>query len=307
MKGDAPWALGVMWTLTFITLVFVILRVYTRVVIVKTSGVDDFVYNFAFILLLLYTVFIHLSANYGFGQNMFEIEDVEDAVRAVLLEVIGQTFAIIGMAVAKCSLGLFLLRLVSVNMIWHRMAIWATMAGLMLTSISVVFVYWLQCTPPAYLWDHRIRGGFCHINSVPAAFTLSIFCIIVDFFFAIFPWVLLWNLNMNTREKVIIAGSMSLGVFAGACGIKRTMELPNLTEQNYLKDTVRAIVWSAAEIVVTMVCIGIPVCRPLYKRVFQRLTSNGGGESQLPRCSARLYRSSYQSMAVHRPDGRQLE
>lgn len=114
-----------------------------------------------------------MSANYGFGQNMFEIEDVEDAVRAVLLEVIGQTFAIIGMAVAKCSLGLFLLRLVSVNMIWHRMAIWATMAGLMLTSISVVFVYWLQCTPPAYLWDHRIRGGFCHINSVPAAFTLS--------------------------------------------------------------------------------------------------------------------------------------
>lgn len=49
MEGDAPWALGVMWTLTFIALVFVILRVYTRVVIVKASGVDDFVYNFAFV------------------------------------------------------------------------------------------------------------------------------------------------------------------------------------------------------------------------------------------------------------------
>jgi len=118
-----------------------------------------------------------LSANYGFGQNTFEIKDVEDVVRAVLLEVIGQTFAIIGMAVAKWSLGLFLLRLLNPNMIWHRMAIWAAMAGLMLTSISVVFIYWLQCTPPAYLWDRRIRGGFCQINSVPAAFTLSSMCV----------------------------------------------------------------------------------------------------------------------------------
>lgn len=108
---------------------------------------------------------------------MFEIKDVENAVRAVLLEVIGQTFAIIGMAAAKWSLGLFLLRLVNVNMIWHRIAIWAVMIGLMLTSISVVFIYWLQCTPPAYLWDRQIRGGFCHINSVPAAFTLSSTCV----------------------------------------------------------------------------------------------------------------------------------
>lgn len=282
MEGEAPWALGVMWTLTSITLIFAILRLYTRVVIVKTFRVDDFVYNIAFFLLLLYTVFIQLSANYGFGQNMFEIKDVENAVRAVLLEVIGQTFAIIGMAAAKWSLGLFLLRLVNVNMIWHRIAIWAVMIGLMLTSISVVFIYWLQCTPPAYLWDRQIRGGFCHINSVPAAFTLSIFCIFVDFFFAIFPWILLWNLSMDKREKFLILGSMSLGVFAGACGIKRTMELPNLTKQNYLKETVSAIVWSAAEIAVTLICIGIPVCRPLYKRICQKLTSNDAGSSTNP-------------------------
>jgi len=49
MEGDAPWALGVMWTLTFIVFVFVILRLYTRVLIVKIFGVDDLVYNIAFV------------------------------------------------------------------------------------------------------------------------------------------------------------------------------------------------------------------------------------------------------------------
>lgn len=272
MGGDAPQALAVMWAMTFLTFVFVILRMYTRVVKVKSFGIDDIVYNISFLFLLLFTVFTHLSANYGFGQNTFEIE-VDDAVRAILLELIGQTFAIIGMAVAKWSLGLFLLRIVDVSMVWHKMAIWTAMVGLMMTSISVVFVYWLQCNPPSYLWDHQIPGGFCHINALPVSFTLSILCVVVDFSFAIFPWILLWNHSMNKREKIVIAGSMSLGVLAGACGIKRTIELPNLASQNYLKDTVGPIVWSVCEIAVTMICIGIPVCRPLYKRFFQKLTS----------------------------------
>jgi len=33
------------------------------------------------------------------------------------------------------------------------------------------------------------------------------------------------------------------------------------------------IVWTAAEITVTMVCIGIPVCRPLYKKYFRKWTT----------------------------------
>lgn len=40
------------------------------------------------------------------------------------------------------------------------------------------------------------------------------------------------------------------------------------------EDTVGLIVWSAAEISVTMVCIGIPVCRPLYKNFLNKLTSS---------------------------------
>jgi hypothetical protein len=36
-------------------------------------------------------------------------------------------------------------------------------------------------------------------------------------------------------------------------------------------DTVGLIVWSAAEIAVTMICIGIPVCRPLYKCWLEKL------------------------------------
>jgi hypothetical protein len=95
---------------------------------------------------------------------------MEDLVNTILFEAIGQTFAVVGMAVAKWSLGLFLLRLVT--QAWHKVAIWITMASLMAASISVCFVFWLQCTPAAYLYDRRIPGGYCHINTTPVSFTL---------------------------------------------------------------------------------------------------------------------------------------
>ncbi|KAK8018824.1 hypothetical protein PG991_008014 [Apiospora marii] len=275
MGGDGPWAITVMWALTAAVFVSVILRTYTRLVVVKSFGIDDQVYILAFVLLFCYTAFTNVSAKFGFGQNVYDL-DPDDAVSAVLFEAIGQTFAVVGMAIAKWSLGIFLLRIVVE--LWHTWAIWTAMAALMAASISTCFVFWLQCTPPAYLWDRRIVGGYCHVDSTPVSTTLCIICVIVDFFFALFPWLFIWKLQMNRREKIVILVSMSLGVIAGACGIKRTLEVPELSSQNYLKDTVGLIVWSAAEIAVTMICIGIPVCRPLYKRLLNQLTSSDGSK-----------------------------
>lgn len=191
--GEGPTAVIAMWVLTAVTFVFVALRTYTRIYVVQSSGIDDHVYNLAFVsapprpspdlaadfltwclviqlFLLCYVIFITVAASFGFGRSTADITDPDDAVNAVLFEAIGQTFAVIGMAVAKSSLGLFLLRLV--HELWHKIVIWVAMFALMGASISTCFVFWLQCTPPAYLWDRRIPDGYCHINSTPVSMLL---------------------------------------------------------------------------------------------------------------------------------------
>jgi hypothetical protein len=47
--SDALSAVTAMWVLTVLTLVFVILRTYTRAHVVKAYGIDDHVYNLAFV------------------------------------------------------------------------------------------------------------------------------------------------------------------------------------------------------------------------------------------------------------------
>ncbi|KAK3400375.1 hypothetical protein B0T20DRAFT_435484 [Sordaria brevicollis] len=276
MGGDGPWAIAVMWIMAALTGLCVGLRLYVRSIIVANTGYDDHVYVIAFILLLGYTICCTIAAHYGFGQDMWDIPPA-DIPGAIMWEAIGQCFAVIGMALAKWSLGLFLLRLV--NQTWHKISIWLVMGALMGASVSVCFVFMLQCSPPAYLWDRTIPGGHCDLDATPVSLTLTTLCIIADFFFALMPWIFLWKLNMNQREKMVIAISMSLGVIAGACGIKRTLEVPNLSTDNYSRDTVGLIVWSSAEIAITMICIGIPVCRPLYRSFLDRVISRTGGSS----------------------------
>lgn len=41
---------------------------------------------------------------------------------------------------------------------------------------------------------------------------IAVLCVLVDFFFALFPWLFIWSLRMNKREKIVILLSLSLGV-----------------------------------------------------------------------------------------------
>lgn len=135
MDGKAPGAMAAMWTFVGLVFIFLALRVYTRIVCVASYGLDDHVYSLAFIFLLIFTIFTQLSAEIGFGQTIEQLGgDMDIITQASLYECIGQGFAIFGMAIAKASMGFFLLRLVSLR--WHKIAIWTAMVLCMVASIG---------------------------------------------------------------------------------------------------------------------------------------------------------------------------
>lgn len=101
---------------------------------------------------------------------MEEIGDQNKVVKATLYECIGQGFAIVGMAIAKASLGAFLLRLVVIP--WHRWVIWFMLAFVVLASIAQVLVFWLSCVPLEFVYDRFIPGGHCPIDTRPTSYIL---------------------------------------------------------------------------------------------------------------------------------------
>lgn len=68
------------------------------------------------------------------------------------------------MAVAKISLGVFLIRIVVEA--WHKICIWAAIVSLVVVSILTAIMLWVQCTPTEFIWDKSLSGS-CDINVTP--------------------------------------------------------------------------------------------------------------------------------------------
>lgn len=121
------------------------------------------------VFLCIYTIFVTLAAVNGFGRHITELP-VESSVKAVYYEMIGQTFAVLGMAFAKVSLSLFLLRIVVVP--WHKAVLWFAIVSIMIISISVDVVFWVQCLPSESIYDKRVEGK-CTVSVQEVSLTLG--------------------------------------------------------------------------------------------------------------------------------------
>lgn len=143
-------------------------------------------------------------------------------------------------AIAKWSLGLFLLRIIVKK--YQRIAIWFMMISLLFISLGTSVLFWTQSLPPSSIFDKRIRGrrifpmdpflkffgseyiGIPHLilpmTSKPGEEMLTArhwppgrtaWGVTSDLLFCILPWVAFKSLNMGKRKKYTVAGSLSLG------------------------------------------------------------------------------------------------
>ncbi|KAK0638975.1 hypothetical protein B0T16DRAFT_337447 [Cercophora newfieldiana] len=262
-----------MWAMTGLSLALVALRLYTRVRIVKFVGVEDHLFLWTGIFLLIFTASIQVSVHYGLGRSFWTLS-LDDSSNAILWTYIANTFAITGNAMAKLSMGFFLLRVVQLK--GQKIALWLLIVVTAGTSFALVVMLWNQTTPVKASWDPLRTPGKWNIQIQPMSVGLGGWSSACDFFFAIFPWMFIWSLRMPRREKIMLASGMSLGVIAGACGVIRTVVLSRLQINDYTLNFATYFVWAGAEIAVSMVCLGVPTLRPLYLR--QRGMTNGYSE-----------------------------
>lgn len=258
---------GVMWLQVVISSVFIALRIYTRYCIIRSLGWDDYmmVINLATFIAFIATTSVGVS--YGVGKKTEDIVRLGlDNSKAIYWEAVGQGICIMGIAVSKAAIALFLLRIVVRK--WHIALLWSVMVSTAVFSSITTTLLFLQCKPVSFLWNPTIPGGYCPVNFTDVGLSMGAWSAAMDFVLAILPWPVVMGLNMKRKEKITIACGLSLGVFAGCCSVVRTVELRTLaSKENYVHDTAPMLLWSSSEICLTIICACIPVLRPLYVRI----------------------------------------
>jgi len=106
-------------------------------------------------MLAVYSVCIMLSTRYGTGRHKGAVP-FEDSVKASKLIVIGDVFVIVGIAVAKTSFCVTLLRLAVRK--WYRGVIWFIIVSTNLISWACAILDLASCTNIEKKWNPLAEG-----------------------------------------------------------------------------------------------------------------------------------------------------
>ncbi|RYC65169.1 hypothetical protein CHU98_g1039 [Xylaria longipes] len=255
----APTIEAVTWLLAPVAIIVVSLRFYTRAAIVRRIAWDDWVMLLALILMLIDSIFVQLSIHYGLGRHQDTLTE-EDAIQAIKWDYLAQPPAIIGPAFGRISFAMLLLTLVTVQKP-RRILLYALIVSQFVFNNLVYILILTQCKPIEYLWDRRVEGVCWDLVYQR---NIGFFQGATDLALAVFPAVIVWQLQMKLSQKLSLAVLMGLGVFAMVGSILKTVYLPSVgSRDDYTYHTASLIIWWTVEGYLVIIAASIATLRPL--------------------------------------------
>ncbi|CAG9957028.1 unnamed protein product [Clonostachys rosea f. rosea IK726] len=277
--GRGGTVLAVIWGENFLTLILIGLRFYTRHFIRGKVGWDDYWLIVTWLLMVIFGALTSVGVGHGMGQHPADLT-TEQFADGVFYITCAQVIASLAIGMCKVVVATFLLRIVTAT--WQRWFLWFCIGSMMLLSFILSSVVFAQCSPVESIWNPLLADKkVCHINLTILAFVDCSYAAFLDFVLAGFPWIALRNLNMKRKERITICISLSLGVFAGICGVIRTSGLGALNQTNdYLYAMPDNYMWTFTEVSTTIICVTIGSFRPLWNKLRGHDSSSGGGYQQ---------------------------
>ncbi|KAJ6151582.1 hypothetical protein N7470_007179 [Penicillium chermesinum] len=269
-QTEGPLILGVSWLLIAVPGVTLALRIFCKTVLSRGLGWDDLVIVFAWLLHVTYTGMITHGVKIGvIGKHVYAIEDASKIPEGLKMVYISFVIIIFGCVFAKTSFAITLLRIVTRP--WMKISLWFIIISMNILMWTTGVSYLAQCSPAAALWRTELLAtAKCW---PPIAFevlgmTAGAYSGFMDFVLSLFPWVILWNLQMNKREKFGIALAMSMGIFAAVTAFIKTSKLVNVTEiKDFTYFCTSLILWASAETGLTIFAASIPSLRLIIARM----------------------------------------
>ncbi|KAF4967944.1 hypothetical protein FSARC_4597 [Fusarium sarcochroum] len=289
-QSRGPMIQTVTWLSVAFPIVFVSLRVYTRLFVRKVFGLDDWVIVFSLILLVTYGGIMEVAVQKGLGRHLewVLINAPENAVPIALLGQVSQPFVVMSCALGKTSFSISLMRLAAQRFI-HRF-LWFIVITMLTLHILISLIIFVRCKDPRTTWNPAIVSQCWHPDTyLGVMYFIGAYSAATDFVLALLPWAMLWNLNMKNKEKFGVAVAMSLGVFAGAIAVIKCTKLKaNATSVDPTFDVGELLLTACAENALIIMAACIPTLRPMLRKVFPSTAKSSENSHRLKNISNNL-------------------
>ncbi|KAF7196885.1 hypothetical protein HII31_01803 [Pseudocercospora fuligena] len=278
---NAPNVAATIIILTSLSLVVYPMRVYTRVK-GNAWGWDDWSMTFALIPYAALSVFCLGGSFLGIGVHKWKLTAAQNET-GMMWFFFFECFYCLAIIPIKLSISFMLMRVAGPkkNYIY---ALWAMSTLFIVMNLISFFYIVFRCNPVSYAWNTNQPGGSC----LPSTDLADIYYadtavnIITDWFCALLPIPLLWDLKLNTNSKISVGFLLSLGVLASLSACIRLKYTVNLnSSDDYLFSVADVLIWGFAENGVGFIVGCISTLRPLFRKMFHLGDSTGGSGMKL--------------------------
>ncbi|KAK4148785.1 hypothetical protein C8A00DRAFT_19442 [Chaetomidium leptoderma] len=242
------------------------LRLWTRGVVIKQLGVDDYVCLVGLLAIYGSGIAIAHMTTYGLGRHIYimEPQNIPLYLRDFYVSI-----------VLYCSALLFL-KLTFLFQYYRVLAV-QKMRNIYIGSIIVVGGWALSqvlvgifiCTPIAGFWDSTLDAT-CMPN-IPQWYINAAGNIITDVAVFVLPLPAIWSLQLARPSRIILLFIFSLGFFTVIISIIRIRYLKQFDDFPW--ENVDASLWSVGELTSAITCACLPTMRPFMSRYFPSLAS----------------------------------
>ncbi|KAH8846547.1 hypothetical protein MCOR27_002143 [Pyricularia oryzae] len=260
---------SVIISLTAVTVV-VLGRIYTRLFILKTFGLDDWAAAISLVFTLACGILVGVNAKYGCGRHIWTVGPAE-----LQQFFINFYFSIVlynvSILFTKASFLLQYYRVLATTRAMKQTYL-AFLVIVVSACIAFTFVAIFACTPISDFWSFDSKKN-C-LPNFTIYYAQAGANIGTDIIIFALPLPALWKLRINGPQKLVLLGIFSLGFFATVISILRLTFLddsPDITWSNAISSS-----WSTAEISIGLMCASLPSLRPLVGKVLPRLASTFG-------------------------------
>lgn len=159
------------------------------------------------------------------------------------------------------------------------------MCWVLLATTTFIILQIFQCRPISAIWeswkgDYPVPYHCFYVNTL--VYAAAGFSIAQDIVILALPLPLLLKLNANWRRKVGILVMFSLGIFVLATSCIRLRFMVQFARStNPSWDYEETLIWSAAEVAMSIMVASLPAIRTLVVRVWPRMLSTGARKSSM--------------------------
>ncbi|KAF0321073.1 integral membrane protein [Colletotrichum asianum] len=301
--NQGPTVLAATLTVTCVALLTVLTRLYVRLGMIQSFGLDDGFMTFAMAIAVAGEGVLITQVRHGVGRHTGDVDLAIDYPIAMKMSFVSQPLFLSALCLVKLAVGSSLLRIAS-KKLYTRIII-GIMIFMTAYTIACIFTIMFQCTDVRIFWDFNVDSTCWDIETIKSlAYANSSVNILTDLLFGIaIPAPMLWTLNVPTRVRISLMIILGLGVFACAAACVKVYYVVTAYGKSFdpLWDSRDIQMWTVIEANIGIIAGSLPTLRPLFKDFLGSIYGKGSkaptGNTYYGRGTLRSGNSNWQTLS----------